>query len=150
MTPAAPLLLLLGCIAHQSGLVQRDGEQVSLLTEHGKRIRLRLPTEEVRPVARLQDHLVELEGIRGPRGLRVTDFKVHEGLHGLTAWVGVLEPLGSQVAIRDRTSGAAYVLVSDSAEALRPFLFKPVLLEGYVEGPHQVRVLYYRVLEDEP
>lgn len=150
MTPAPLALLLLGCMAHQSGLVQRDGEQVSLLTEHGKQIRLRLPTEEVRPVARLEDHLVEVDGIRGPGGLRVTDFKVREGLHGLSAWVGVLEPLGVQVAIHDRTSGATYILVPDSAETLRPYLMKPVLLEGYVEGPHMVRVMYYRVLVDEP
>jgi hypothetical protein len=52
------------------------------------------------------------------------------------------------IGVQDRNSGAYYLVDPDSAETLKPYVGKTVLLEGYVEGAHRVRVLYFRVLED--
>jgi hypothetical protein len=50
------------------------------------------------------------------------------------------------LGLQDRNSGAYYLLDPDAALELSPYVGLPVLVEGYVEGAHRVRVLYYRVL----
>jgi len=137
-----------GCVAHLVGLVEGGDEALTLVTTEGRRIRLSAQGDAA-PVAWLDGHLVEVEGVRVLGRLRITDWKVHEGLHGMTAWAGLLQANGVQLGLDDRNSGAYYLLDPDSTEALWPYRGKPVLVEGYVEGAHRVRVMYFRVLADE-
>lgn len=134
-----------GCVAHTQGLVRLDEGAALLLEPQGKLTRLRLGQDSA-PLQHLEGHLADVDGVRSPLGLWVVDWKVPQGLHGMEVWVGPLGELGVQVGVQDRNSGAWYELLPDSASLLRPYVGEVVLVEGYVEGPHQIRVLSYRVL----
>jgi hypothetical protein len=116
-------------------------------TLDGEHYRLALPAD-ARPLAHLDGHTTVIDGTRTFDVVRVTDWKVPEGLHGMPAWVGRLEEQGVQVGLLDRNSEAFYLVDAGAADLLRPDVGKVVLLEGYVEGPHRVHVVYYRVLAD--
>lgn len=152
--PYAMLLAVLGiatggCAFHAEGLVGPEGAVTVLNTLDGERYRLALDSEDTRPLAFLQNHTTEIDGTRVFRVVHVTDWKVLEGLHGMPTWVGVLQDQGGRnLGITDRNSDAFYVLDEGATGLLRPELGKVVLVEGYVEGPHQVHVVYYRVLAD--
>lgn len=138
-----------GCAFHAEGLVGPEGDVTVLNTLDGERYRLALETEDARPLAHLLNHTTAIDGTRVFRVVHVTDWKVLEGLHGMPAWVGVLQEQGGRrLGIADRNSEAFYVLDEGATDVLRPELGKVVLVEGYVEGPHQVHVVYYRVLAD--
>jgi len=65
----------------------------------------------------------------------------------MATWVGTLERKGVQLGLMDRNSGVFYFFEPNSAAPLSEFLGRQVMIEGYVEGPHLVRVLDYRLLE---
>ena len=117
-------------------------------TLDGERYRLALDTSDARPLAYLNGHSTEIDGTRVFRVVHVTDWKVTEGLHGMTVWVGMLETQGRKVGLHDRNSQAFYVFDEAASDLLRADLGKVALVEGYVEGPHQVHVAYYRLLAD--
>lgn len=134
-----------GCALHSHGLVTSGGAMPEVMTPTGEEYRLVLGPE-TQPIGHLEGHLVELWGTRVFKTVRVRDFNVHEGLHGMQAWVGVLVAQGAQVGIDDRNSGAFYWIDEEAARTLATNVGDPVLLEGFVDGPHRVRVRYYRVL----
>lgn len=149
----AVLMLLLtaplpACATHLIGLVTPTERGTTLTEIDGTRYRLVLGPDSA-PMAWLDGHLAEVDGQLVFRRVHVTDWKVPEGLHGMPAWVGALEEVGVQVGMHDRNSGAYYLFDEDASELLHPFLGLPVLIEGYVEGAHRVRVVYFRVLAAE-
>jgi len=99
------------------------------------------------PLAHLEGYLVHVDGRRVFRTVRVEDWQVPEGVHGMTAWVGELRTLGVQLGIQDRNSGGFYLLDAEAEARLADDAGKVVLVEGYVIGPHRVKVMYARVLE---
>jgi hypothetical protein len=107
--------------------------------------RLALPEDAV-PLRYLDGHEAEIWGSRVGRRVRVTDWKLGEGLHGMPSFVGVIEVQGAQIGILDRNSKAYYVFDQAAVPVLRPLTGKTVMVEGYVEGAHLVRVLFYRIL----
>lgn len=131
------------------GLVRPHGEGTRLLTQEGEEYRLVL-LGDARPIAALDGHLVEVDGSRFGRRIRVTDWSVLEGKHGLPTWVGVLRRHGEQIGLHDRNSDAFYLVDRASEGVLAPWLGNVVLLEGYVVGAHLVRVVYYRPLTGPP
>jgi hypothetical protein len=139
------VLALGACAFHETGLVHAGAASTMLETPEGKSYRLIL-VGEAAPVAFLDGHLADIRGTRTFHTVAVRDWKVAEGLHGMAAWVGVLEQTGVQIGLLDRNSGAYYVVDRDGADVLYRYVGEPVLLEGYVEGAHQVHVLYFRVL----
>lgn len=139
-------LIFAGCPYHETGLVHATEGGPSLEAMTGPEVRLVLVGADAAPVSRLDGHQAEIWGTRIARRVRVTDWKVPEGLHGFQAWVGPLERRGAQLGLTDRNTGA-YVLLDDAAqEALGPFVGGVVLVEGYVQGAHRVQVVYYRDL----
>jgi hypothetical protein len=138
-------LFFSGCAVHASGLVEAPAGGVRLLTQDNHRWRLRAGAES-NALSRLEGHLVEIEGLRIFRTVLVSEWSVSQGLHGMQAWTGTLESYGLQLLIADRKSGAQYALNREAIADLEPFVGAPILLEGYVEGPQQIHVLYYRLL----
>lgn len=138
-----------GCAVHLVGLVGPDDDRGTVLsTLEGQQYRLSLHGE-ARPMRYLDGHLCEVDGTTSFKRVRVGAWTVLEGLHGLPVWVGVLEWRGVQIGMHDRNTGAYVFLDEEGADVLAPYVGKPVLVEGYVEGAHRVRVVYYRVLADE-
>jgi hypothetical protein len=139
-----------GCAIQATGVVAplADGSGTGFLTSEGERLRLRLGPDAA-PLAYLDGHEVALEGSRIGTGVRVSDWKVVGGLHGLQVWVGPLDVVGLQIGIADRNTGSYFYLDEASWDVLSPFDGATLLVEGWVEGAHRLRVVYYRVLAPE-
>jgi hypothetical protein len=147
---AAVLVLAFGgsaCATHQTGLVHPAAEGADLETMEGERYHLIL-VREATELAWLDGHVLEVWGRRIAHAITVTDWRVSEGLHGMPAWHGLLDERGVQVGLLDRSSGAYYLVDDLAADTLRPYVGLPVLVEGYIEGSHRIRVLYFRVLAE--
>lgn len=137
--------LATGCPAHEVGLVHPAAAGVTLETASKGEYRL-VTVGEAAPMAFLDGHTAEVWGTRVFRTISVSDWKVLEGMHGLSTWVGTLEASGVQIGLYDRNTESYYFVNSESVRLLEPLVGLPVLLEGYVEGPHRIRVLYFRPL----
>lgn len=131
------------------GLVESSGPGTTLVTPEGRRLRLVLG-EESAPLSDLDGQMVRIEGQRGLGAVHVTNWKVPEGPHGMEAWIGALEPQGSQLGLADHNSGAYYLLDGPSSEALWGSRGHLVILEAYVVGPHRLQVTWWQDLEEEP
>ena len=144
---AATLLGFAGCHAHLTGMVEAPADEaLRLKTSEGRAYRLVLPGDAA-PVAKLDGFFVEVEGQRMCRTIRVADWEITQGLHGMSVWVGKLEERGIQLGMDDRNSGAFYFLDESATKTLRPYVGRLIVLEGYVVGPHRVKVMYYLPLE---
>ncbi len=141
-------LLLAGCPFHEVGLVYPGEEGTVLDTEHGERVELSTAGEDA-PLAWLDRHTTEVWGNRMSGKVHVTDWKIPEGLHGMPAWVGELELRGAQLGLQDRNSGAYYLVDHESFSTLTPYVGRMILIEGYIDGAHRVKVMFFRVLEQE-
>lgn len=146
-----PLIAVLTCLFgvacswRGEGLIHSRPLGAIVQTSTGPELRLVL-AERDRALAQLDGHIALLEGRRAFGALRVTRWTVPQGLHGMAAWVGPLDRRGVQLGITDRNSGAYYVLDRDAWPTLSGAVGQEVLVEGYVAGPHEVKVLWYRVL----
>lgn len=141
------LLGMSGCAVSLQGAVQPDANGDTILhLPSGDTRRLILP-ESARPLAFLDGEGVELEGRRGLVGVRVIDWSVPQGTRGLQTWVGVLERRDGSLRIFDRNARARYFVDDRGQPELADAVGRTVLLEGWVEGAHAVRVAYVRVLD---
>lgn len=145
---AAVALLACGCAVHAVGFVESSGEGVHLLYGDGRTTPLVLLDDEAEPVAKLGGWLVEIDGHRRvDGGMRVRSWRAIEGPHGVGAWVGPVQSLGSGVGIYDRTSQALYVLDEQSAARLRGLPGALVAAEAWVVGPHALYVVHLTILQ---
>ena len=141
------LAFVAGCAVHTQGLVKLDGDRVRLVEPTG-RTRTLVLEGDAQPLAYLEDHIITVDGKAGPAGLKVADWSVGNGLHGLTTFVGRLERRGG-LGLEDRNSGVWVRLHPDHDAQFSPWVGQTVLLEGYVAGPHQVKVQFHRILAPE-
>ncbi|MEZ4319008.1 MAG: hypothetical protein R3F61_15950 [Myxococcota bacterium] len=140
------LTLCSGCLWKGEGMVRSAAVGATLETPTGQRFRL-VYGEEDRMLAHLDGHIVTMEGRRVGRNLKVGEWHIPWGLHGMNVWFGQLERKGAQLGLQDQNSGAYYLLARESEEALVPYVGSNVLIEGYVAGSHVVEVLHWQVLE---
>jgi hypothetical protein len=137
---------LLGCAVRRVGLLDAtDG--VALVSPEGGREPLTLVGEGPGRLRSLGAHLVEVTGRRAGRRVTVVSFRVLEGPSGFPVWFGPVQALGSQVALADPGSGNVLLVDRGAAEELRAYVGQWVAVEGYVEGPQQLRVLSFTVVE---
>ena len=114
----------------------------------GAVLRLRLsPGSE--PVGYLDGHIVEVEGRRVGRSVRVGRWSLVEGLSGMPVHVGVVQRVGSGVGLVDRQTGERLALDPDASATLASWIGRVVLVEGYGTGPGQLTATAWRPL-DEP
>lgn len=141
-------LLTSGCIpAHKIGLMKTVNGQPQLVTMDGDKTKLKLQNES-EALRILDGPSVEVWGKTNLSGhLVVNRFRVHEGNHGLAVWIGQLRRLGVQLGIDDANSGAFYLMGEGSWRHLEPFVGDRLLIEGFVDGPHRVKVLHFQVLD---
>lgn len=101
---------------------------------------------EHRALTFLDGQIVVIEGRRMFKNLSVDKFTIPAGVHGMPVWYGTLEQRGVQLGLTDRNNGGFYILGRESWEGLRDYVGAEVLVEGYVDGPHRIKVLYHQVL----
>ena len=137
------LLGLGGCAVQVHGLVEPLAGGAGLQLPDGTRLRLISIEADDVDLSALDGYLAAFEGQRVFRSLRVSDWAVREGIHGMTAWVGELRSMGARMGINDRNSGSFYFLDPSASAILHDYEGEVVLVEGYVDGPNQVHVLYW-------
>lgn len=147
---AVVAIFISGCtVYHQGQLLGEDGRRCRLYVQDGRELRL-VTGPESAGLMYLAGSTVEVWGRKVVGGVVVSDWKVASGPHGMTTWVGTLERRGIQLGMLDRNSGVFYFIERRSSVVLNDFVGSQVMIEGYVEGPHVVRVLDYKVLEKTP
>ncbi len=139
------LPLLAGCAAHVRGFVVPTDSGTAITTLAGEEYTLVLSGQSA-PLAHLDGHLTQVDGQRIGRSVRVAQWRVIEGLHGLPVWVGAVQRFGAQVGVQDLASQHVIWVDEAAARALAPHLGDVVLVEGWVDGPQRVRVAYWRPL----
>lgn len=140
------LALLSGCAWKGEGLVESTATGPYLRASTGQRWRL-IATDEDRILGHLEGQIVTLEGRRVLKNLTVKSFRIPTGIHGMPVWFGTLERRGLQLGLQDRNNGGYYLLRPGFPDALLDAIGSQVLVEGYVDGPHRVRVMFYSILE---
>lgn len=136
-----------GCAVHRKGLIENAGEVVYFLEQGEKRTAIDGPALDL-GLGRLDGHLVEIWGKKGLGLLSVTGFRVIEGTHGLALWVGRVSAQGGRIGIVDIEGSQFRPIVGPKESSLKAKYGCLVLLEGYIEGAGQVRVVYYRILAE--
>lgn len=138
-------VLLAGCAYKGEGLVESTATGPYLNASTGQRWRL-VHREEDRALKYLDGQIISVEGRRVFKNLSVKEFHVPAGVHGMTVWFGTLERRGVQLGLQDRNNGGYYLLRPDAPDELLDAIGSMVLVEGYVDGPHRIRVLHHQVL----
>lgn len=116
----------------------------ALSSTQGRSAPLLLPGD-ARLLQTLDGELVEVEGLNRRGAIEVTSFRVAEGRHGLSAWIGRLGSTPDGLVVQDLDSGVPLRL-SDPDGALYDAVGEVVLVEGFVNGPLGVSVYDWRVL----
>lgn len=138
-------MLLLGCAWKGEGLVESTSTGPYLQASTGQRWRL-VPSEEDRILKHLDGQIVTVEGRRVFKNLTVKRFSIPAGVHGMSVWFGTLERRGVQLGLQDRNNGGFYLLQPGYPDAIEDAVGAQVLVEGYIDGPHRIRVLHHRIL----
>ena len=131
----------------QKGLIFVVDEQAYLESVQRDRWLLR-PNPDVYGLTKLDGHLLEIHGTRSGTVIRVEKYTVLEGTHGLAHWVGVITRRQGQWGLIDVEGSQFRPLVGNDLSALYQRNGALVLVEGYIERAGEVRVMYYRILED--
>lgn len=141
------LVVQVGCAVpvRAVGLVSMVDGELHLTASSGSSRRLvAAPGDALMPY--LDGLTVEVEGRSAPKSIRVDQWRVSRGRNGLSAWVGTLEAVQDGVVLRERGSGLPLRIDDDTADLLRPWLGRPVMIEGAVDGAFGVKVMFYRPL----
>ena len=137
-----------GCARNVQGVVTVHPTQgVSLAHVYGGATRLTLSAEEEPLLMALGGHSVVVDGRGGAQRVRVEHWRVLEGPHALPVWIGVLQLRGGELGLFDRNSDIFYYLEKESSKHLYSSIGRWAVVEGFVDGPHTVRVMYYDVLD---
>ena len=140
--------LITGCARNVQGVVAvHPAQGVSLAHVYGGATKLALSADEERLLRALEGHSVVVDGRGSARGVRVDRWRVLEGPHALPVWIGVLQLRGGQLGLFDRNSDIFYYLETESSKALYDDIGRWAVIEGFVDGPHTVRVMYHDVLD---
>lgn len=147
-----PILLCLaastGCAVTLRGLVEPAADGAILVDPEGRSWTLDLRTRRARLLTHLDGEGIELSGARRGARIRVDDWSLREGTHGLQAFFGPIREVGGVVVVQDEVSGGPVRLDKEASNVLSQSVGEMVLIEGYVEGAQAVRVVYYRVLAE--
>ena len=140
-------LLLFGCVSKrpQTGLVMEDGGRLYLSTAPGESTPLEVTTDS-QGLERLLGFKVKVEGQPKWGRMAVDSYQVLDAGYGVPPHVGVLEARSGRLMMHDRNTGALLELVGETADGLWDLIGSLVLVNGVVDGPHQVRVMNYIVL----
>lgn len=139
------LLILGGCAVHGHGVVVAADPPMMRLSE-GQEYTLRVD-EGVRELTQITDVVVEYWGRKRGRVLTVDDYKVGEGPHGMPTWIGTLTASGARLGLQDRNSGLFYVISEEDVDQIEDLVGETLLIEGYVDGPHEIRLMFITVLD---
>ncbi len=131
------------------GMVTSQGPSTEIVDLAGKKYRLLLG-DEGQPLRYLDGCVVDVEGHLLGRRVVVREWSVITASDGSAPFVGRLRRRGSNLVMEDRNSGSIVMLEADPALGLARWVDQPVMVVGYITGPHQVQVVAFRGLAPEP
>ncbi len=136
-----------GCAAKavHTGLVRGPHDAAELESMDGRTLRL-AAAEGNDPVLFLEGCEVEVSGARIGRRLVVASWTIVSSEAGGQPFVGVLHRHGGNWLLDDRTTGSTLVLDPDTMNGLEEHDGHWVMVDGFVAGAHQVRIVRWRAL----
>ncbi len=137
------LFLWFACITQHRGIVTHEKGRVMATASEGDAYRL---YSSDKTISALGGCILQLEGLGGIRWFYVKDYEILDAGDGSAPFIGKLEQRGIQYFLSDETSGSLFRLQEDQDLSLH--LGKRILVVGYVVGPHDLKVLSLRVLEE--
>ncbi len=142
-------LLVLGCAAQvqRTGLIEAEGERVVLVEPRGRTWKL-APGADQEAFTNMEGLGVRVEGRRVGRRIFLTDWDITDAGDGSAPFVGRLRRYGSHWMLDDQGSGSSFILEDDSMRGLEEHEGDLVMVAGVVVGPHRVRVMAWRALQD--
>jgi hypothetical protein len=138
-----------GCAVHRVGMIEPQGDGVAVVSPDGKRERLLL-LGDADALRHLAEHLVELDGRKGFGAITVLEWRALEGPHGMPVFLGPVQRLGIQIGIADVNSGQLLMVDAAAARELERWIGDRVAAEGYIDGPQQLEVLHWVLLDPPP
>lgn len=148
MRPVWLLLLLSGCAfaVRATGSIQTEAGQIIVASTNGKSRPLELDGPHT-ALARLEGYTVELEGVTHRGNIDVTWWRVLEGRHGLSVWVGTVARTERGIALDDTENQVRLTLKGAASDPLWDQIGHTVLVEGFIDGTLQVQVVDVAVLD---
>ncbi len=148
---AASFLITLttACLAPVRGVVQRDRQATTVVDIEGQTYKLILG-DAGQPLRYLEGCVVDVEGPMVGRRVVVKDWTVITAQDGSAPYVGRLRRQGSNLVMEDRNSGSIVVLRGEAGLGMDAWIDQPVMVVGYVVGPHIVQVVAFRGLAEPP
>lgn len=146
---ALALLLSSACTGPVRGVIQPVGTAVAVVDLQGGKHRLALG-DIGQPLRYLDGCVVEVEGPQLGRRVLVRDWSVITAEDGSAPYVGRLKRQGSNLIMEDRNSGSIVILEADPVLGLSAWIDQPVMVVGYISGPHRITVVAFRGLAAEP
>lgn len=136
------MLGLSGCAiaVRATGTLQHEGDALIVASTNGKS----RPLEVAGPsaaLARMDGYTVELEGLTHKGAIQVTSWRVSEGLHGMSVWVGTVVRTDHGIALDDAENHVRLTLKGDGADVLWDEIGRTALVEGFIDGTLQVQVV---------
>ncbi len=143
------LAVQVACLSPVRGVVQPTAASVQVVDLEGRRYKLLLG-DAGQPLRYLEGCVVDVEGPLVGRRVVVRDWTVITAEDGSAPYVGRLKRQGSNLVMEDRNSGSIIVLQADPRLGLSEWVDQPVMVVGYITGPHQVQVVGFRGLGPNP
>ncbi len=135
--------LLAGCT--MAGKVKGrvvQGPPVALQTSTGEMVPLVLKGPLLEALAHTEGHWVDVSGRYNGSKLKVEEWYPVQGAHGMSAWMGTLQPGPNLLDFR---TGALYRVVFDDP-SMEAWVGSVVLVEGRQDNPEQIHVVHGQVL----
>lgn len=120
-----------------------------ITTSVGDSYRLSLDADSD-PLRFLDGHFTEVDGLRTGKRVRVEEWRIIEGVHGMPVFVGKLSRQPPLLGMDDHTTGSYIRLDEKASKTLEEHVGDVVLVEGYIEGANLVKVVYFKVLTGDP
>ncbi len=141
------LLLMLACAmnTYRSGLLDVDGERLTLIEPTGRMLTL-YPGSDDPELVYLSGCGVEIQGTQIGRRLTVRRWRVTDAGDGSQPFIGTLRRYGGQWVIDDWSTGTTLTINPDTLSGLESHDGQTVLIVGFVAGAHEVSVISWRSL----
>jgi hypothetical protein len=142
--------LVIGCALNfqHRGLLVTNGRKMKVVSSQGKTVRI-IAGSDRKYLHHLDGCGVKTQGVKVPGFLFVSNWEVEDAGDGSSPYLGSLSRRGFQWFIEDIQTGSFIEVLSDD-EDLADWIGQPIMVVGFVTGPHQVKAMYWKPLGTQP
>jgi hypothetical protein len=139
------IFILWGCSLHHNakGLLYQDGRRLSIGTSEGKEYFLHAG-EDANYLRQLSGCGAKVDGVRIGRHIMVKKWHITDAGDGSEPFIGTIVRQGMKFILQDINTGHKIEILN--GDELSNYIGQPILITGIVVGPHQIRMMTYKLL----